>query len=142
MKKPNNFNYSGYEVPVSYIMRLAKYYGTFTTNRLIFWGVQYCKYKAKHGIKIELIKAIQSGIYKKWIWALISSEFESKEYIQAWIDKEIYSKPLKKDSRFGKCPVCRGSGKDWKTKKPCKVCEGSGRKSPDSIGNILKEIGI
>jgi len=124
-KQPKYFNYSGYEIPVSFILRLKYKKGlqAFDIDRIIFWGVQYCNYKKAHGVKVSLVQAIQSGLSNGWIWKLISSEFESKSYIQGWIDAEIYGKrPEPKPKRTGEF-------KEFKNDR---------QKLPDSIGDILK----
>ena len=83
---------------------------------------------------------MQSGITKGWLFKLIKSEFESKEYVQAWIDKEIYHRDLPKEYRMSVCPKCKGRKIDWKTKTKCPECDGTGNQLPSCIGEILQEI--
>ena len=127
MKKnqPKYFCYSGYTVPVGFILRLKhkKHLDAFTIDRLIFWGVQYCDYKKTQDVEVTLIQAIQSGIDKRkgaWLFRLVSSEFESKNYIQGCIDREIYHRYTPKPKRGGFTPAL------------------DRKKLPDSIGTILK----
>ena len=139
MKNNKTFTYSGYSIPKSYILRLKYKKGldAYTIDRLIFWAVQYCDYKKG---AVSLIKALQSGITKGWLFKLIGSDFVDPKFIEWWIDREIYHRISLKDRPLNYCKACNGTGKDWKTKIGCKFCGGSGKKLPSAISDILNDV--
>ena len=117
-----NFIYQGYSIPKSFILKLKYKKGldAYTIDRLIFWAVQYCDYKKG---SVSLIQAMQSGITKGWLFKLIGSELQDKKYIEWWIDREIYGRK-KIVKKGGFAPAI------------------DRQKAPDSIGDVLKEIGV
>ena len=125
MKKYNaNFVYQGYSIPKSFILKL-KYklnIPTYELDRIIFWCVQYCDYKKKQGVEVPLIKAIQSGLHKKWVFKLIYSDYLDKKYVEWWIDREIYHRAKAKPKRGEFVPAIDRT------------------KLPDSVATILKEL--
>lgn len=91
MKNNKTFTYSGYSIPVSYIMKLRhkRGFSAHKINQFIYWGVQYCDYK---GGEVTLIQAIQSGIKKGWIFKLMNSGHLSMSQLHHWCDYHIYGK--------------------------------------------------
>ncbi len=100
MKKKSNtyFTYAGYQIPVSFIMRLKnkKKLRAYEIDRLIYRAVKYCEYlKRCEYLELSdeeprLIEVMVKGMQEGWLFKVTHDEEYKKEKVEAWIAREIY----------------------------------------------------
>lgn len=125
MKNSKIFNYQGYIISKSYILKLKykKRLTAYVIDRLIYRAVHYAEWiRQEKGVKVPLINIMSKGVSKGWLFNETPDEEFNKPYVVGWIDKEIYGKQKPK-KRIG------GFTSAVDRMKP-----------PDSIGDILKDV--